>query len=79
MLHVSFQGGFIAFLLVSMGGLAAALLVEFARQARHNWDLSRHRLCFCPSCSLTFVMDRHAGVARCPRCNSLTRVRKPRI
>jgi len=73
MVGVSLQAGFALYVFVSLGMLCVLALVYFVRSINREWALSEEKLCLCSKCNCTFVVDRSASAARCPRCKSLNR------
>lgn len=71
MLTISIDTGFVIYLLLMLGLLAAVAIIDSWRGRAHQWSVSEEQIGQCADCAFSFVVRRSETVARCPRCGNL--------
>ncbi len=76
MIGINLDSGFVIYLMTMLVILLLGVGLELWKSQLHHWSISENELAHCRKCRNTFVLDRTAKVGRCPRCNSLCKVRQ---
>lgn len=76
MITLGLGEGFVVYALIVLGGVAVAGLYDAWRSRVRAWNLSEEHLGECSKCGLTFLVQRHENVIRCPRCRTFCSMRR---
>lgn len=76
MVTISIGTGFVVYLMLMLGLLAAVSIIESWRGRTHHWTISEEQVGQCNGCGYSFVVRRSETVARCPRCGNLCPMRR---
>ena len=76
MFTIHVETGFLIYLGIMLTGLCILGIQEIWRRRAQHWCLSEEQLGSCDKCSYTFVVGRSETVARCPRCETICRMRR---
>jgi len=76
MIPATYEYGFFVYLTVWLVLLIVLWSRELWRSRINAWSLSEGRLCVCDDCHFAFLVKPRETVARCPRCNQMSYVRR---
>ncbi len=78
MLQITLSEGLFFYVALWLAVLMFLWQREHRRAVKADWELSKGKLFNCDHCHHSFIVKELRNVSRCPRCNAMCILRKPK-